>query len=146
MNSSPSVSVLQERFSGDLLSKLSTSLEIFDHAEDEYEDVELESSHTYDADAKRNLEAMSREYTAILSICLQPHSFSQPTEYEDAYGGRVIDFYRGYDRITGIVSESEVQILSNLNDDTRSQVFSRTDSAKLDVLKYVEEIFESFGR
>ena len=161
MNSSPSVNVRQEKFSGDLLSELSTSLKIFKRAEDEYEDVELKSSellnashhfsvlywyrdlasiHTYDA--KRNLEAISREYTAILSICLQPYSFGQPTEYEDTYGGHVIDFYRDYDRITGIISEAEVQILSNLNDEIKSKVFSRTNSTKLDVLEYIEKLFE----
>ena len=54
----------------------------------------------------------------------------------------MIDFYRDYDRITGIISEAEVQILSNLNDEIKSKVFSRTNSTKLDVLEYIEKLFE----
>ena len=78
------------------------------------------------------------EYFAILADYLEPLSFSMSEEYEDVLGGRVTDYFRGDERITCVVSMSDVQVLSFLQGAFKDDVFDRSESIKTALVEYLE--------
>ena len=82
------------------------------------------------------------DYFAILSDHLNPLSFMSSDEYEDVFGGRVVDYFKDKERITCIVSKDQVQILSYINGVISDRLFKRTDKTKLIIIEYVEELLE----
>ena len=89
-----------------------------------------------------SLNLASGQYSSIFSDFLIPLSFSPSAEYVDVFGGRVVDYFRGVERISCIVSTKHVQILSFINDSFGDKTFEQVTSAKLDIVKYVEELVE----
>ena len=85
----------------------------------------------------------SQEYFEILSDILKPFSFSISDLYEDPYGGKVADYFKGKERISCIVSIQHVQILSFLDDVFKEKVFERSGEVKLEISKYVESLLAS---
>ena len=88
------------------------------------------------------LDEVSAEYFAILSDFLVPLSFSMSDEYEDVYGGKVMDFYRGTDRVSCIISIQNIHILSFINESFEDELFERSGVVKKRVVQYVENLFE----
>ena len=85
-----------------------------------------------------SLKRASHEYFAILSSNLAPFGFSESNEYQDSFGGRVIDYYSNDERVTCIVSTLQVQILSFLKGVFNEKVFDRSGSEKLNIIEYIE--------
>ena len=91
---------------------------------------------------KVTLYEASLDYFAILSDRLNPLSFTSSEEYEDVFGGRIVDYFRDKERITCIVSMDHVQILSYINGAISDRLFKRTDNSKLIIIEYFEELLE----
>lgn len=89
-----------------------------------------------------SLNIASGQYFSILSDYLIPLSFFPSEEYIDVFGGRVVDYFRGVERISCIISMKHVQILSYINNCLEDKTFEQVMSAKLDILSYLEEIVE----
>ena len=89
-----------------------------------------------------SLSISSWQYFSVLSDLLIPLSFSPSEEYVDVFGGRVVDYFRGVERVSCIISMKDVQVLSFINDSFGDKTFEHADSAKLDILRYLEEIVE----
>lgn len=86
------------------------------------------------------------EIFAILCDCITPLSFTKSEVYEDQFGGIVIDFYERDNRITCIVSEQCVQILSCLNDKIQEQIFQRSSArVKLEIFEYLKGPILRYG-
>ncbi len=85
----------------------------------------------------------SQEYFVILLDILKPFSFSISDLYEDPYGGKVADYFKGKERVSCIVSIQHVQILSFLDDVFKEKVFERSGEVKLEISKYVESLLAS---
>lgn len=84
------------------------------------------------------LREASLEHFAILSGILTPSSFSMSGMYEDLYGGKVIDYLKGDERVSCIVSMNHVQILSFLGDVFKEKIFQHSGEVKLEVAEYME--------
>lgn len=83
----------------------------------------------------------SLDYFAILLDNLIPLSFLSSEEYEDVFGGRVVDYFRGVERISCIVSMEHVQILSFVNNVFGEKIFERVITSKPAIVKYLEDLF-----
>ena len=83
---------------------------------------------------------LAREYFAILSGHLKPLSFSMSEEYRDPLGARVVDCFRGGERISCIVSAERLQVLSFLKNKFHDQVFEKSEKSKLRLVEYLHSL------
>lgn len=90
-----------------------------------------------------SLHETSREYYAILSDFLVPLSFSMSDEYEDVFGGKVIDYFRENERVSCIVSIQHVQVLSFLGGNFKEKIFERSGTTKRTVFEYMEKLLSN---
>ena len=83
------------------------------------------------------------EYRAILEEILEPCGFSGSESYEDRFGGSVLDFFREADRVSCIISDSNIQLLSYIDNTFNGIVIERGAIAKLEAIEFVEQLFAS---
>ena len=77
-----------------------------------------------------------------LEKALVEHKFVEHVQYEDALGGLVFDSYRNEERITSVVSEEGVQVLTYLGGSIASKEFAFEDDAVPNAINYLRALLE----
>ncbi len=80
------------------------------------------------------------EHISNLSNYLIPLGFTRSETYTDPYDGKVVDFFFKQERITCIVSEEDIQILSYVRGSFSEKVFALTSQSKFDISEYMQNL------
>ena len=74
---------------------------------------------------------------------LAEYEFDEHVEYEDSLGGLVLDSYRNDERITSIVSNDSIQMLSYVDGSITTKEFKVESDSVLNAIEYLRLFLDS---
>lgn len=100
----------------------------------------LQEPSTAQIDHQRHLshQAASAHYLPLMEL-LDGEGFSHDPPHKDIFGGQVMDFVRGDERISMALQDDTVQIMTYMAGEFHNKSFEGLEKSKIHVLDYVTE-------